>query len=364
MTMALGASELKPEQRMRLSVLLVGMAAFFVIAGPALVSRADGGTALKTARAAALLPDEVLKDKVIEVGQALGLEQAYQDRTEGLFIWRTTLTVAVEASPTCDGFFAWYLKDVGDKVGIDDPAVFPTCHLDESRLRREVQKLQETFKRRWLAAVGPVAIIGPTTQSHDSRLLVTVLSRLIRAPEAYKRRESFPPAPSGFAWRRLPEINGAVLVPERWSFKRTIGGNGGPTLNNGELPFNYFVSVENTDATGSFLTGLSLNVLLTTPRSADAESFAKALIGGFAGGTNAQVLEAPREFSDGIFHQYSCLLRMPGKTGPYLVEYRAIVNTKTKTTYVLSFEGPAPGWEEAWTKGAKMEELLLLDDNF
>jgi hypothetical protein len=54
---------------------------------------------------------------------------------------------------------------------------------------------------------------------------------------------------------------------------------------------------------------------------------------------------------------------MPGKTGPYVVEYRTIVNTKTKTTYMLSFESPAPGWEDAWTKGAKMQRLLF-DDNF
>jgi hypothetical protein len=89
-----------------------------------------------------LPPDEVLKDKVIEVGRALGLEEAYQDRAEGLFIWRTTLAVATDASPSpkCDGFFAWYLKEVGDKIGIDDPAGFPNCRFDESRLRREVQQ--------------------------------------------------------------------------------------------------------------------------------------------------------------------------------------------------------------------------------
>jgi hypothetical protein len=125
------------------------------------------------AQAAALPPDEVLKDKVVEVGQALGLKEAYQDRTEGLFIWHTTLAIAVRKSPspTCDGFFVWYLKEVGGKVAIDDPAGFPNCPFDEPRLRREVQQLQETFKRRWLAAVGPVAITGPTTQSHDPRLL-------------------------------------------------------------------------------------------------------------------------------------------------------------------------------------------------
>jgi hypothetical protein len=228
----------------------------------------------------------------------------------------------------------------------------PSCRADPSRIRSEVRQLQEEFKRQWRAAGGPVALISPTAQTHDQRLESKVLGLLSMAPAGYKRRESFPPAPDGFTWRRLPEINAAVLVPERWSFKRTIGRVGGPA-------FAYFVSVENIDANGSFQTGLSLNVLVASSRSADAET----MIGGLAGRTTGQVLRPPWELTDGAFHQYGCLIRMPGKAGPYVVEHRVIVNTKTKTAYILSFESPEPGWKDSWAKGAKMEELLQLDDN-
>jgi hypothetical protein len=51
------------------------------------------------------------------------------------------------------------------------------------------------------------------------------------------------------------------------------------------------------------------------------------------------------------------------KEGTLAVDHRLILNTTTKTMYVLDFESPESRWEEAWTKGAKMLEMLSLDEN-
>jgi len=307
--------------------------------------------------AAALPPDDFLQNKVIEVGQALGLREAYQDRMEGLFIWRISLPFVAGGPPmgSCDGFFAWYLKTTGDTVALDDPAALPGCHADRPRAFSEIQALQKEFTRRWLAAVGPVAITSPTAQSHEPRLVGAVFGLLSGAPDAYQDRGPPPPPPEGFAWRELPEINAAVLIPDNWSFKREVG--------RGKSAMAYFVSVENIEAKGSFQTGLSLNVLVDRSPSVNAEAYAKTLIAQVGGQKGVQVLRPPAERTDGAFHNYDCLVRIQGTTGPLVAEHRAIVNVKTKTTYVLTFESPEPGWKNAWVKGARIEELLLLDDD-
>jgi tetratricopeptide (TPR) repeat protein len=111
-------------------------------------------------------PDELLFDKVLEAGRAMGWQKPiYADRSAGKVVWRVKLDVA----GVCDGMFGWNIKRLGNMVAIHDPLFASGCRQDRSRrqLQRlqqftqvETRCLQEDIKRRWLTLVGPVTIVG------------------------------------------------------------------------------------------------------------------------------------------------------------------------------------------------------------
>jgi hypothetical protein len=317
-----------------------------------------GFVGFSTAATPSTLPsDDVLQAKVLEVGHALGLTEAYRDPTEGLFVWRVTLagTESKQTPIECPALFAWYLKRVDNQVALHDPMLLLCGANPRPEIRLETRRFQEEFKRRWLEAVGDVTLIPPTTRTHSQELEATVLGLLRKesVPRASRQPSSAPP--DGFAWRELREINAAVLVPDGWYVKRVVDRKLTAAVA-------YFVTVENIDTRGSFDTGMSLNVLVARSRSEDVEAVAKARI---AGGscTQSRVLNPSWEVTDGVFHRYGCRVRVTGKAGPIVVDHRLIVNTKTKTMYIVDFESPESRWDDAWPKGAKLVDLLLLDES-
>ncbi len=217
--------------------------------------------------------DDVLHAKVIEVGRAMGLTEAYRDPTEGLFVWRVKLSVADPAQPPaeCPALFAWYLKRIDNEVALHDPMLLLCGAKPRSELLLETRRFQEEFKRRWLEAVGDVALIPPTARTHSQDLEATVLGLLSKESGPRAFRQSHPVALDGFTWRELREINAAILVPGGWHVKRVTGTKAIAAVA-------YFVTVENIDTRGSFDTGMSLNVLVARSRSEDAEAVAKARI--------------------------------------------------------------------------------------
>ena len=131
-----------------------------------------------------LPPEEFLQDKVLEVGRSMGMTEAYVDRGDGLFVWRFKLKAVgpSQAGFACDALFTWYIKPLGDKVGLDDPVqILPGCPPEQTmQLVAEVRPLQEDFIRRWLALVGPVTIIGPTPATHSADIEAEAWARLIK----------------------------------------------------------------------------------------------------------------------------------------------------------------------------------------
>jgi hypothetical protein len=300
---------------------------------------------------AGLPPSETLFDKVVEVGRALGFHEAYEDRAEGLFIWRI-VTRDPGGTESCNGFFEWYLKPGADKVALVNGVVLIGC-INAPWVQAEQERLLDDFKRRWFAMVGPVTII-PEPTTHTFGLGGAVINMLRRESGDRVNREPPQPAPAGFAWRRLAEINGFVLMPQGWFVKREINRRTSPVIA-------YFVSQEDIDTAGSFQTGLSLNVLMPS-QSEDAEAHAKAVVAGIVRRPDLRVLRAAWDTLVGRFHHYGCVVGMPSKDGPLVVEQRLIVNTITKTTYNVIFESPERDWKNASEKGAKLFELLSLDE--
>jgi hypothetical protein len=301
---------------------------------------------------AALPPTEMLFDKVVEVGRALGFHEAYEDRAEGLFIWRIAATDPGSAQ-RCVGFFEWYLKPAEDEVALQDSVVLFGCH-DAPWVQSEQGRLRDEFKHRWLRAVAPVAIVpGPTT--HTAGLDARVMYMLSRERVTRPNREPPQPAPIGFEWRRLAEINGFVLVPQGWFVKRDINQRVSAVIA-------YFVSQEDIDTAGSFQTGLSVNVLAPRSQNGDSEAYAKSAVAAITKDPKFRVLRPAWDTVVGHFHHYGCVVRMPSKDGPLVAEQRFIVNTATETTYNLVFESPEGDWNSASDIGAKIFELLSLDE--
>jgi hypothetical protein len=139
-----------------------------------------------------LPPNDTLQANALEVGRAMGFSNAYEDRAEGLFVWsfKTRGVLIAQAGNGCDGLFAWYIKRVGNSIALDDPIAFmPGCSLTPKQLSIEGSQLQEEFKSRWSALVGPIIFVPPTAATHSTRLVSEVMARLIKEKAGHSAQE-------------------------------------------------------------------------------------------------------------------------------------------------------------------------------
>src|SRR5438552_15391280 len=103
----------------------------------------------------------------------MGWSLVYEDRTEGLFIWRFGVEAfgSEQASYTCEGRFMWYVKHVGNELWVDDPVAMKLgCPMTLPQQQTEMRRLQEEFKHRLFALAGPVTLRGPTPATHSPQL--------------------------------------------------------------------------------------------------------------------------------------------------------------------------------------------------
>jgi tetratricopeptide (TPR) repeat protein len=108
-------------------------------------------------------PDELLHAKALEVGRALGLSLAQENRALGLFIWHIDLVGRKGRPPsTHAGTFSWCMKRVGNEImlydGIDLFALPDASPQFMEAVVSAGRELQENFKRMWLERVGPVTL--------------------------------------------------------------------------------------------------------------------------------------------------------------------------------------------------------------
>ncbi|WP_426058859.1 hypothetical protein [Hymenobacter sp. B1770] len=183
------------------------------------------------------------------------------------------------------------------------------------------------------------------------RFLFLLLVALPAVAQKYNAELSTPPA--GFAWQALPEIKGAMLMPEGWYFKPE-----------GQKDANaYFLTQEEIVDGGEFQTGVSINVnrKLKAKSGRTAPDYAKAFSARTGIGPNLEVLEKQATV-DGLFHKYMVRYRAsPADADPKIICQLAIGNAKTDTLYILVFESPEKDWVEAWKLGDVMLKELVLD---
>jgi hypothetical protein len=176
--------------------------------------------------------------------------------------------------------------------------------------------------------------------------LTAILLSLIFVAPAYAM--NLPAAPSGFAWREVPEIKAAFLVPSGWQFRRHTQVS---TLA-------LFVTPEGFDKDGRFSTGLTINVMRNA-KPGTAVQYADAFIARLAADKQTGEVWA-RQF--GPFKGYGCRYKTTTDRDMSIVHTLMVANPKTGTLYLFVFEAPAASWSTAWAKGEKIMEFLAVDD--
>jgi hypothetical protein len=171
-------------------------------------------------------------------------------------------------------------------------------------------------------------------------LLIAVL--LIQTTAAADRSQ----APAGFTWQQIPELKAAFLKPNGWFFKREEV--------NGTLA--YFISREGIAESGSFQTGLTVNVFHL--KKGSAINRGKGLISNMALEHHADTWEQ----SSGPFRKFGCFVRDTDSSGTIAMQAVTIANQKTDTLYLFVFESPASDWETAYKIGKVIMDNLVLDE--
>jgi len=76
------------------------------------------------------------------------------------------------------------------------------------------------------------------------------------------------------------------------------------------------------------------------------------------------VLEEPFEAGGGKLKGYGCRVRVVSEAGSLVMQYLVIGNVDTGTLYVMYFESPESGWEQAWAIAEPILTLFVLSDEY
>ena len=127
---------------------------------------------------------DVLQDKALEVGRAMGFTLAYENGAEGLFAWRVHFRLSADASRPMFCCYSWYMKRVENEIWVHDPITFEPLHVSDDVMEQvsaAAKAIQEEFKSRWLDLVGPVTLQGPSPETHSTELQMRTMMDVVNA---------------------------------------------------------------------------------------------------------------------------------------------------------------------------------------
>ena len=163
-----------------------------------------------------------------------------------------------------------------------------------------------------------------------------------------------PSPPKGFVWVEASEIKGAFLKPTNWYFKKYKQGT----------TQGYFITKENIEKKGYFITGASINVIPNIPSKTNMSptNYAKAFIR--EASESRQVIKKPWRRSMGPFNSYGVVLKNSDpKRGDYNTHNLVISNDATGTAYLVIYESPTTNWKESWKIGKIILGKLYIDSD-
>lgn len=160
------------------------------------------------------------------------------------------------------------------------------------------------------------------------------------------------PEQPGFTWWQIPELNGAMLVPDGWYTKQQQN----------EEALGYFITkTELSEDNPSFSIGLSLNVFLNAKETLGKDAMKWATQYRKTAASKGRVLNQ-WEKNMGPLKSLGLRLRVSDSEGGIIMHHLFVVNPKTDTLYFYFFEAPEKQWKQAWSKGETMMKMLLIDD--
>lgn len=163
--------------------------------------------------------------------------------------------------------------------------------------------------------------------------------------------QNAPPPPEGYSWKPILNGKSGLLVPDGWFFKFEKSGDTSA----------YFVSKENIETEGEFLTGLSLNVIPDLAAKTGVKSSEYALVHMTEIAKRNEVLEAVEKVTGGFklfIFRFKSSKSDPGDTMVYNLY---VCNDRTGALWLYIFESPEAEWDEAWEVGDVLLSNLLLN---
>jgi hypothetical protein len=159
-----------------------------------------------------------------------------------------------------------------------------------------------------------------------------------------------PSAPSGFDWQEFEEINAFFLKPNNWFFKH-VSDRGVEA---------FFLTKEDIDKKGMFLTGLSLNYFKNVKGQT---GFAPSEVSKrtFQATKSTRKVEEEKVVQhgnlQGIAYRHSFT---PKGNNPKITMYTIdFPDDKENTLLSIFFEAPADEWDEAWKLGKPMLDQFI-----
>jgi Tfp pilus assembly protein PilF len=170
-------------------------------------------------------------------------------------------------------------------------------------------------------------------------------------PNSPEQNSAFPAPSKGYNWVHCDETKSAFLKPDGWFFKKVKGDRGA---------WGYFISMQDIDKEGAFITGLSVNVIPGVPSKTHASDLAAAMDDEVA--RSSGVIKGPWHNNFGPFHQLGVeVIKSDVKNGDYVVHLLVIENDQTGTHYIITYEAPKASWESAWKIGEPILKKFLID---
>jgi len=186
-----------------------------------------------------------------------------------------------------------------------------------------------------------------------SFILIT-MSALLIAPLALSSEEesvALPDAPDGFTWQPMSEIQGALLQPEGWFFKKGKSKNS----------ILYFITKEKFNKSPNYKTGFSLKMTPKIPETYKLQPTEYAQKVRDRSSENL-VIEKTWEQKAGSLMLYGFQYLGYKNEIPIRAFVIFLANDKTGTIFRIMFESPEKQWKETWPVGEQIINNMILDD--
>lgn len=204
-----------------------------------------------------------------------------------------------------------------------------------------------------LAAAMLCALAVPTLPVQAAKPTANT-ARETSASALVEGAHKLPPAPAGFAWKVVPTIALAFLVPDGWHLKEETN----------ELVRIFSITKDEFNAEGTFQTGTT--VLAFRHRDQDSARFARQRIDSLLKLGTTLKAEGPwlREDAKLIAYELFLTAHYPYRDARVRDKYvynKALVNKGTHALYFVVFESPIDTWASEWPIGEQMMRIMPLD---